>query len=165
MMVLLQFSRRKICPDVVLCYGYMAAGTWKTYFWLFGVLLHYRHYRVNMIIQFGAICLSFFLLQIQLNNMCLSRENLVFCGIFNEKKRGKLQLIHSLQSSKDGVWQHQGWFSPRHSYMFPKAAHFFAPFLLFFFVASKLAQKVLQQCYQFIFRISLNCINLELRWT
>lgn len=118
---------------IVLCYGYAAAGTWKPDFWLFGVSLHYRHCRVNMITQFGALCLGSFLLQIQFNNMCLNRATLLVCGIFNEKKRRNLQLIHSLQSSKDGVWQHQGWFLPRHSYILPKAAHSFAPFQPFSF--------------------------------
>lgn len=42
-----------------------AAGTWKTHSCLFGVLLHYRHCRANMITWFGALCLSSFLLQIQ----------------------------------------------------------------------------------------------------
>lgn len=129
-LVSLLSSHRKTCPDAVLCYDYTAAGTWKTNFWLFGVSLHYRHCRVNMITWFGALCLSSFLLQIQLNNMCLNRATLLVCGIFNEKKRGNLQLIHSLQSSKDGIWQHEGWFLSRHSYPLLKAAHSFSPFQL-----------------------------------
>lgn len=83
-----------------------------------------------MITWFGALCLSSFLLQIQLNNMCLNRATLLVCGIFNEKKRGNLQLIHSLQSSKDGIWQHEGWFLSRHSYTLLKEAHSFSPFQL-----------------------------------
>ena len=83
-----------------------------------------------MITRFDALCLSSFLLQIQLKNTCLNRATLLVCGIFNEKKRENLPLIHNLQSSKDGVWQHQGWFFPRRSYMLPKAAHSFAPFQL-----------------------------------
>jgi len=83
-----------------------------------------------MITGFGALCLSSFLFQIQLDNMCLNRATLLVCGIFNENKRGNLQFIHSLQSSDDGVWQYQACVLSRHSYLLPEAAHSFAPFLL-----------------------------------
>lgn len=41
------------------------AAAWRTHSWLFGVLLHDRHCRANMITWFGALCLGSFLLQIQ----------------------------------------------------------------------------------------------------
>lgn len=52
MMVSLQSSHRKMCPDIVFCSGFIAAGTRKTNFCLFRVSIHYRHCRINMIIQF-----------------------------------------------------------------------------------------------------------------
>lgn len=159
-MVLLQEN----IPDVVLCYGYNCCGAAN--FWLFGVLLLYRHCRVNMITSFGVLRSSSFLLQIQLSNMCLQRATLLMCGIFCDKKRGNLRFIHRLQSSKDSVWQHQGWFLPMHSYMLSNMAHSFSPFQL----SSSWLQSQHGKFYSTVtnfysFRILLKCLNLELRQT
>lgn len=117
---LLAACSRRICPGIALCYGHRAAGTQKPDCLLFGVSLYYRHYKVNMITWFGVLCISSFLLQIQLNNTCLKRATLPVCGIFNEKKQGK-----SLLTSKDVVLD---WFSLRPSYILPKVVHSFVPF-------------------------------------
>lgn len=163
-MVLLQSSHKKISPDIVLCYGYTAAGTWKTHFWWCGVSLHYRHCRVNMIAWFGALCLRSFLLQIQPNSMYLNMATLLAWGIFTEKKRGNQKIVGCEWAVKDGIWHPQGYqgiltcfpegFIPLIHFNFPPSD----------FMAWRLVQKVLQQCYQFFsFRILLKRITLEPR--
>lgn len=102
-------------------------------------------------IWFGALCLSSFLLQIQFT--CLNRVTLLVNGIYNERKGGNLQLMHTAQPSKDGVWQHHGYMLPRHSYMLHTKQTI--PLLLYNsppsdFVTSKLVQKILQQFYNFL---------------
>lgn len=153
MMVLLLSSRGTICPDIVLCYGYTAAGTWKSNFWLFGyhfAIDNAGQIWLHNLVPFASVpfyCKYSLTIHTWIGQLCL-------CVEFLMRKREQIYssfTANSLQRMAFGCIRagfYQGTLT-----CFPECP---IPLLHFNsspsdFVASKLVQKVLQQCYQFLF--------------